>query len=122
MKYPGYSYNYVFVPLGAKISFGDFYVLPEIGLGIKISSITKTKSTFDNGDTEVDSRGNTLFSGEYNTFSIPFSLSIGKEFLIGSVSFSAGLKGYYGINQIVKNVPRSNHYFGLGLIFGVKLL
>ncbi len=116
------SHNYVFIPLGAKISFGNFFVLPEIGLGIKISSTTKTINTFDNGETSVESSDNTLLSGEYNKFSIPFSLSIGKEFIIGSLTCSAGFKGYYGINEVVKNVPRSNHYFGLGVLLGVKLL
>jgi len=116
------NHNYLFIPLGAKISFGDFYVLPEIGLGIKISSTVKTINTFDNGETNVESRDNTLFSGEYNQFSIPFSLSVGKEFMVGSLNCSAGVKGYMGINEIVKNVPRNNHYFGLGILLGVRLL
>jgi len=31
-----------------------------------------------------------------------------------------GLKGYYGLNQIVKDVPNTNHYYGFGLNLGVR--
>ncbi len=116
-----HNYNYLYVPIGAKISLGQFYVLPEIGLGINISNKTKQITEFTNGDIEKETIDIQLIAGEFNNLSIPISLSVGTDFKIASKSFSTGIKGYYGLNQVVKDVPRDNHYFGIGLIIAMNL-
>jgi hypothetical protein len=63
----------------------------------------------------------TLNFGEFNKLSIPILLSVGTDVELFGKSFSAGLKGYYGLNQVVNDVPRKNHYFRLGLILAMNL-
>lgn len=116
-----HNYNYLFIPIGAIIKFGKFYFLPEIGLGVNISNNTRQITKFTNGETKKETRDETLISGEFNKLSIPLSLSVARQISIGSKSFSTGLKGYYGINKVVRDVPRNNHYFGLGVILAMNL-
>jgi hypothetical protein len=116
-----HNYNYLYIPIGAKISFGQFYVIPEIGLGINISNKTKQITKFTNGETEKETRKEQPNSCEFNNLSIPISLSVGTDFKLAGKSFSTGIKGYYGLNQVVKDVPRDNHYFGIGLIIAINL-
>lgn len=115
------DYNYIIIPFGFKYNLGKLYVLPEIGIGINISNKTKEITEFTNGDTEKETRDAELNSGEFSKSSIPVSISIGTNLELFGKSFSTGLKGYYGLNQIVKDVPRSNHYFGIGLILATNL-
>ena len=116
-----HNYNYLYVPIGAKISLGQFYVLPEVGLGVNISNKTKQITEFTNGDTKKETIDEQPIAGDFNNLSIPISISVGTDFKIASKSFSTGIKGYYGLNQVVKDVPRENHYFGIGLIIAMNL-
>ncbi len=116
-----HNYNYLYVPIGAKINFGQLFFHPEIGLGVNISNKTNQITEFTNGDTEKETIDEQLIAGEFNNLSIPISLSVGTDFKIASKSFSTGIKGYYGLNQVVKDVPRDNHYFGIGLIIAMNL-
>jgi len=116
-----HNYNYLYIPIGAKISLGQFYVLPEIGLGINVSKKTKQITEFTNGETEKETREETFNSGKFNNLTIPISISVGTDFQMADISFSTGIKGYYGLNQVVKDVPRDNHYFGIGLILAINL-
>lgn len=116
-----HNYNYLYVPIGAKINLGQLFFHPEIGLGVNTSNKTKQITEFTNGDTEKETIDEQLIAGEFNNLSIPISLSVGTDFKIASKSFSAGIKGYYGLNQVVKDVPRNNHYFGIGLIIAMNL-
>ena len=115
------NYNYLLVPIGAKIYFGNFYLLPEIGLAINIFNRTKEIIKFTNGETIKETKYAQSNPGEFNSVSIPLSLSIGKEFNFANKTFSTGLKGYYGLNNIIRGLPRNNHYYGLGLIIATKL-
>lgn len=116
-----HNYNYLFIPIGVIIKFGKFYFLPEIGLGVNISNKTRQITKFTNGETEKETRDETLISGEFNKLSIPLSLSVARQISIGGKSFSTGCKGYYGINKVVRDVPRNNHYFGLGVLLAMNL-
>ena len=116
-----HNYNYLYIPIGAKISLGQFYVLPEIGLGINVSKKTKQITEFTNGETEKETREETFNSGKFNNVTIPVSISVGTDFRMAGISFSTGIKGYYGLNQVVKDVPRDNHYFGIGLILAMNI-
>ena len=115
------NYNYLIVPIGFKYNISKLYVLPELGIGINISNKTKQITEFTNGETEKETRDAGLNSGEFNKLSIPVSISIGTDLELFGKSFSTGLKGYYGLNQVVRDVPRNNHYFGIGLILATNL-
>jgi len=115
------NYNYLYMPIGAKIDVGYFYLLPEIGVGFNITNKTTQIIEYSDGSTQKETRDAGLNSGEFNKLSIPFSISIGKDFKLSNISLSTGLKVYYGINQVVKDVPRNNHYFGGGLILAINL-
>lgn len=115
------NYNYIYIPIGIKIKFNKIYLLPELGIGVNISNKTKQITEFTNGEKEKKTRDETLITGEFNKTSIPISLAIGADYSIGNKSFSTGIKGYYGLNQVVKDVSRNNHYFGIGLVLAMNL-
>ncbi|MCC6818323.1 MAG: outer membrane beta-barrel protein [Bacteroidia bacterium] len=116
-----HNYNYVYLPLGAKINLGNLYLLPEIGIGINLSNKMKRVIEFTNGKTENETIDEHLNSGEFNKLSIPISISAGTDFKFGTKRFSTGLKGYYGLNRVVEDVPRNNHYYGIGLLVAMNL-
>lgn len=116
-----HNYNYLYIPIGAKINLGKLYLLPELGIGLNFSNKTKQITEFTNGETEKETRDEQLVVGEFNKISIPLSLSVGTDLELFGKSFSTGLKGYYGLNQVVNDVPRNNHYFGIGIILAMNL-
>ncbi len=115
------NHNFLYIPVGVKINFDKFYLLPEVGFGYSISNTKKQVINYTNGETEKVKLDETLMFGEFNKYVIPISLIIAKEFGIGSKTISTGLKGYYGMNKVVKDVPRSNHYFGIGIVLALNL-
>ena len=115
------NYNYIIIPIGAKINLGRFYFLPEIGFGLNFSNKTKRITKYTNGEIEKETIDEKLNSEEFNRVSIPILIGLGKEFQIGGKSFEVGVKGYYGLNNVVKDVPRNNHYYGFGFLFGILL-
>ena len=111
----------MYIPVGAKINVGKLYFLPELGVGVNLSNRTQIITQFSDGQTAKITRDEPLIAGEFNKISIPLSLSVGTNFTVGDTSFSSGLKGYYGLNQVVSDVPRDNHYFGIGFILASNL-
>lgn len=116
-----FIHEYIIIPIGAKFQFGKFYILPEIGLGIKVSNKTKTIINYSNGKQEKGTLDSAMFFGEINKISIPMFFSMGREFNLVKRVFSVGLKGYYGLNKIAKDVPRNSHYYGVGILLSMKL-
>jgi len=116
-----HNYNYLIMPIGAKIYLSKIYLLPEICLGYNISNKYLKVTNYQSGKKEFVIDDETLYLGEFNKISIPVSMTIGKEFKITNKTFSFGMKGYYGINRVVRDVPRKNHYYGLGIVLGTKL-
>ena len=116
-----HNYNYVYIPIGVKIDFSTFYLLPEIGFGVivsnRIKQIKKYPIVNDERIVQVVSRDLEVF----NTSTIPVMLSIGKDFKLGDYSFSTGVKGYYGLNQVTRDRQRNDHYFGVGLLLAINL-
>ena len=80
-----------------------------------------TITKYSDGKVEKKSQDEDLYSGKLNSISIPVLLSLGYEFNLGNMSFLSGIMGYYGINKVVRDIPGNNsHYFGLGLLLGLK--
>lgn len=115
------NHNYVMIPIGFKYSIGRLFILPEIGFALNISNKTRQITEFSNGEIERETRDMGLNFGEFNKLTIPILVSIGTDLELFGKSFSTGLKGYYGLNQVVNNVPRDNHYFGFGILLAMNL-
>ena len=115
------NHNYLMVPIGFKYSIGRLFILPEIGFALNISNKTRQITQFSNGETERETRDMGLNTGEFNKLTIPILVSIGTDLELLGKSFSTGFKGYYGLNQVVNNVPRNNHYFGFGILLAMNL-
>lgn len=114
------NHNYLMIPIGFKYSIGRLYILPEIGFALNISNRIRQITEFSNGETERETRDMELNIGEFNKLTMPIFLSIGTDLELFGKLFSTGLKGYYGLNQVVNDVPRNNHYFGFGILFAIN--
>jgi len=113
------TYYYLAILAGGKFSFDRYFMLLESGLGYNYSNKTRTKTEFTNGEKETMRDNATLNSGEFNKLTIPLVLSVARKFKVRKNEVYLGLKAYYGINQVVTNVPRNNHYYGLGFTVGI---
>lgn len=115
------NFNYLIIPIGVKYKMGQWHIIPELGLGLYLSNNRIQTSTFPSGETEVTKKEIGLNSGEFSNLTVPISFTLLRGFSIGNKSFSTGLKAYYGLNQIVKDVPRKTQYYGLGLVFAINI-
>lgn len=113
--------NYLMFPIGLKMNFGKFYALPELGIGLNLSNTITYIAEYSNGKTERDTDAEIVLTGAYNKISLPISLVLARGFKIKSHELSVGVKSYYGLNKIVRNVARNNHYYGFGLQLGVTI-
>lgn len=109
------NYNYMFIPVGAKINRGKFYFLPEIGLGVYLFNRKKQIITFTSGETKKETFVEIPIHGKFNRIFIPLSMTLGYRFSGVAKTFSTGMKSYYGLTRVVKGAPRSGHHFGIGL-------
>mgnify|MGYP001796942265 CR=1 FL=1 len=116
-----HNFNYLYIPIGAKINFFKFYLLPEIGVGINVSNRIKQLRTYPILSEEKHLQILPLDSEKFNALTIPVMLSIGTDFKLDDYSFSTGLKGSYGLNQVAKDPVRNDHYVGIGLILAMNL-
>lgn len=116
-----YTSDYLYIPVGAKISFSKIYLLPEIGIGINFSNRIRQISKYPMANNKRNKQIISPDSEALNALTIPVLLSIGTDVNIGNHSFSTGVKGYYGLNPISKSKLRNDHYFGLGLILAISL-
>jgi len=114
-------YNYLTLSLGAKIKVRSLYVLPEIGIGINLSNKLRRIIRFSDGDVERETFDGALIFGSFNRITVPVAVTIGKEFSVGSQVLAAGIRSYYGLNRVIRDLPRNGHYFGIGLNLGIAL-
>ncbi len=115
-----HDYNYITVSPGIKFYFKSFFINPEIGLGIHILSQTTQTIVYTNGKEEIKKADEKLISGTFNKITLPLLVSIGKEFPIHNIKLLLGIKSYFSINELVRGVPRNNHYYGIGVLAGIK--
>ena len=119
MKYV-YTYDYIIATLGGKYNIKNFYVLTEAGLGVNTINGLIRIIEYTNGEVEKrkDKAQEPVWGG-FSKFIVPIFLSIGREFRIHKIDFSAGLKGYYVLNEAAKQTRR-NHY-GVGILVSVNI-
>jgi len=117
-----FIHNYFIIQIGAKIYLSKIFLLPEICLGYNIANKYLKVTNYQSGKKEIVIDDETLSLGEFNKISIPVLMTIGTELKIANKTFSFGMKGYYGIYRVVRDVPWKNNYYGLGIFLGTKNL
>jgi hypothetical protein len=111
---------YVITPVGFTYFMGSFFVSPEIGIGWNVSNSMKDVIYLQDGS----STGNEWVD-EHNIYDVneatyPLLLSIGNEIKFNSWSLMLGMKGYYSLNSIGQRATNAGHYYGFGIMTGVK--
>lgn len=115
------NYNYVLLTAGIKQVLGKYYVLPELGVGLNLSNRTKQITKYADGRVVKENRESEIFGREFSNVVFPLFVGIGREFKLGNLDFSTGIKGYYNINSTVASSSRANHHYGLGILLSWKI-
>lgn len=113
-------HGYVVVPVGFTYNVGSFFVNPEIGIGWNVPNKMKDAIFYPDGTVEgiewIDE--NNVYDVNKTTY--PLFLTIGDEIRFDSWSILIGLKGYYSLNEIGGRPTYQRHYYGFGIMAGVK--
>ena len=111
---------YVATPVGLTYYMGPFFVSPEIGIGWNTGNCYKDHFYYSDGS-QVENSGkdeNNLY--KVNSTTYPIFLSFGNEIKMKNCSVLLGVKGYYSLNLIGQANSNTSHYYGIGLVTGVK--
>jgi hypothetical protein len=115
------NHRYIVVPVGFQYHFGSFYINPEIGLGIKNGSGGYQNSSQYNGNYTIIISGSVKTPDYvYHKISLPLMLNFGNEFDLKSVKILLGVKGFYSLNNQSDLPVYSGHYYGVGIVTGVR--
>ena len=112
--------GYMATPVGFTYYMGSFFVNPEICIGWNVSNKIND-AVFYRGGYVTGSKGvdeQNLYGVSKITYSL--LLSIGDEIRFNSWSILLGLKGYYSLNEIGGRPTYPRHYYGFGIMTGVK--
>jgi hypothetical protein len=114
------THHYLSVPVGLRYRIGSFYVHPEMGIAINFDNTTQQTSYLTNG-ISVRQRHQDDFNNRYNNkITLPVYFTVGHEFDLGYCSMLLGLKGYYSLNKIADIGLQARHYYGVGIVTGLK--
>ncbi|MFZ1678471.1 MAG: hypothetical protein WAT91_14420 [Saprospiraceae bacterium] len=116
-------HNFAVVPLGVKLNLGTFFINPEIGIAYNFRNPSKQWSSVisGNGETIIESHYNDNFNTPvFDKITYPLFLTIGNEFNVHSMTFMAGIKGYYSLSKNNTHGIYSGHPYGIGIMTGVK--
>ncbi len=114
-----HNYNYLVLSTGLKFKMNSLFIIPEIGFGVHLSHITSAIINYSNGIEDIKKEEEKLPEGSFSKLTLPLFLSIGKEIKFRSFSVLVGIKSYISINEVVSGVPRTNHFYGIGLLGGI---
>lgn len=112
-------HEYIVIPAGIRLTFGSFYLHPEIGLGIGNRHLINHNNFILDGNS-ASITGTSFESQAYRRFSQPLFLSFGNEIDLNSIKLLRGVKCYYSINDLSEILRPTGHYFGIGIVTGVK--
>lgn len=123
-----HSHRYLVIPFGIKYHFGSFYVHPEIGIGADAGHPTRQYTftttmgpTFNLNSVIVQQFNASDHFFGYRDYSLPLFLTLGSEFDLGVVSMILGVKGYYSLSTLKESqFGPPEHYYGVGVVTGVK--
>lgn len=112
--------GYVVTPVGFTYYMGSFFVNPEIGIGWNVSNKFNNAIYYPDGSVTGSKGVDEQNINGVNNITYPIFLTIGDEIRFNTWSVLLGLKGYYGLNEIGGRPTYPRHYYGFGIIAGVK--
>ena len=113
-------HSYVVAPIGFTYYLGSFYISPEVGIGWNVSNRNKSYWYYTDGselESEYIDKDNI---DNINETTYPLFLSIGNEIRMKSYSILLGVKGYYSLNSLGQRASNAGHYYGFGVVTGVR--
>lgn len=111
---------YVATPVGLTYYMGSFFVSPEIAIGWNTGNCFKDHFYFSDRSQQENSGKDEENLYNVNKTTYPVFLSFGNEIKMKNCSVLLGVKGYYSLNLIGTAPSNTSHYYGIGLITGVK--
>ncbi len=113
-------HSYVVAPIGFTYYLGSFYISPEIGMGWNVSSRNKNHWYYTDGSViEIEHKDKDNIDN-INETTYPLFLSFGNEIRMKSYSILLGVKGYYSLNSLGERASNAGHYYGFGVVTGVR--
>lgn len=113
-------HSYVVAPVGLTYYMGSFFISPEIGIGWNVANRHKDVLYANDGTITRGERKDEYNIYDVNTMTFPLFLSLGNEIEFNTCSLLLGVKGYYALNSIGQHGTNAGHYYGFGLLAGVK--
>jgi hypothetical protein len=117
-----HHHNYIAIPVGIKYFAGKYFIQPEIAAAININNRRKIVIVENDGDRRVERMDEVYYTGKINSLSVPVFLTLGKEFHMNKMRVMTGIKGYYSLNEVISGAPRNGHYYGFGLVLGIRMV
>ncbi|MEP6796483.1 MAG: hypothetical protein ABJB16_19300 [Saprospiraceae bacterium] len=115
------SHRYLVIPAGFKYHFGSFYLNPEIGIAISQRHfINQTSFFIENHTSQTSGFGGASSDFGFNKITLPLILNLGTEFDVKPVKILFGIKAYYSLDKMSEILTFSRHYYGVGVMTGVK--
>ena len=120
-----YTHSYIYVPIGLKLMSGNYFIIPELGLGFNRNNRVDTyQITFEEEveDEEIIEFSNDIIltEGSFNAVTIPIALTVGIFIPIKQViGVSISARIFTSTNSIVTDISRRNRYSGAGLVVGI---
>jgi len=113
-------HSYVVAPIGFTYYLGSFYISPEVGIGWNVSNRIKSHWYYTDGselESEYIDKDNI---DNINETTYPLFLSVGNEIRMKSYTILLGVKGYYSLNSFGQRASNAGHYYGFGVVTGVR--
>lgn len=113
-------HSYVVAPVGFTYYLGSFYISPEIGIGWNVSNRSKNHWYYTDGSVIEIEQTDKDNIDLINETTYPLFLSLGNEIRMKSYSILLGVKGYYSLNNLGERASNEGHYYGFGVVTGVR--
>jgi len=113
-------HSYIVAPVGIKYYMGSFFISPEMGIGWNTGNRTKSHFYYSDGSQIENISDDDINLHDVNEMTYPLFLSFGNEIKMKNCCVMLGVKGYYSLNPIGNEYYNSGHYYGFGVIGGVK--
>lgn len=113
-----FYHYYIVAPVGITYYIGSFFITPQVGIGWNINNRLKHHIYYWDGTVAIERED--LDQEGMNKTTYPIFLSIGHEINMKTYSILIGLKGYYSLNPQAENYYEKWHYYGFGVVTGVR--
>lgn len=114
------SHDYLVIPVGIKYKLGPFFIHPEIGLAWKLGTFVRQTSFLTDGSIIEQTYKEVYTTDPYSKITTPMFLTIGTEMDFKGFSLLLGVKGYHSMSDISNLGFFPSHYYGAGMVAGIK--